>query len=84
MHTHDNVKVIPTSINLNKRKELHLLAIYKPLTMCLINFLHILTKFYIKAHQSCHTHFIEDFNVAMLSISTQPTKIGTLYETLHF
>jgi hypothetical protein len=41
-------------------------------------------KFYTKARQSCPTHFIEDFNVAMLSIFTQPTKIGMLYETLHF
>ena len=68
MHTHNNAK-FAVVCNLNTLETLHVIAIYKPPTMHLDEFLHTLNKFHLNPPCSCPIVFICDFNMEMFNVS---------------
>ncbi len=67
------IEIIVTTFNINTRRTIHVVAIYKPMTTHIQSFFQLLENIYVKASHHFPTIFIGNFNVDMLK-STIPSK----------
>jgi hypothetical protein len=75
-------EIIVATFNINIKRTIHIVAIYKPPTTHIQSFFQLLENIYIKALHHCPTIFIGDFNVEVLKNITSSIQL-TYYMHQH-